>query len=85
MLTVGEMVCKAALMRTESRGAHYRADYQEEDDSQRLKAIEISCSRPSYKSPGSCFKLIDSKFENIIDLRNLPFHFPVVKRGSGDI
>jgi len=43
MLTVGEMVCKAALMRTESRGAHYRADYQEEDDSQRLKAIEISC------------------------------------------
>jgi succinate dehydrogenase/fumarate reductase flavoprotein subunit len=43
MLTVGEMVCRAALMRMESRAAHYRAEYHEEDDSQWLKAIEISC------------------------------------------
>lgn len=33
MLTVGEMVCRAALMRMENRGAHYRADYHDEDDS----------------------------------------------------
>ena len=42
MLTVSEMVCKAALVRTESRGAHYRADYTEEDNERWLKAVEIS-------------------------------------------
>ena len=43
MLTVAEMVCRSALMRTESRGAHYRTDYSEEDDEQWLKIIETSC------------------------------------------
>ena len=43
MLTVSEMVCRAALMRTESRGAHYRTDYSEEDNQRWLKTIEISC------------------------------------------
>ena len=40
MLTVAEMVCRAALTRTESRGAHYRDDYPEEDE-RWLKVIEI--------------------------------------------
>lgn len=38
---VGEMVARAALMRTESRGAHYREDYSQRDDKNWLKNIVI--------------------------------------------
>lgn len=39
MRLVAEMVCKAALKRTETRGSHFRADYPEEDNGQWLKNI----------------------------------------------
>jgi fumarate reductase (CoM/CoB) subunit A len=41
MLTVSEMVCRAALERAETRGAHYRADFPEENNEHWLKSIEI--------------------------------------------
>ena len=42
MLFSAEMVCRAALQRTESRGAHYRSDYPAENDKDWLKNIVIS-------------------------------------------
>lgn len=42
MLASAEMVCRAALMRTESRGSHYRSDYPAEDNDKWLKNIVIS-------------------------------------------
>jgi succinate dehydrogenase/fumarate reductase flavoprotein subunit len=47
MLQVSDMVVRSALLRTESRGAHYRSDYPEEDNRLWLKNIEI------YKKDGS--------------------------------
>jgi succinate dehydrogenase / fumarate reductase flavoprotein subunit len=41
MLFSGEMVCRAALLRCESRGAHYRSDYPSENDQDWLKNIVI--------------------------------------------
>jgi fumarate reductase (CoM/CoB) subunit A len=45
MLDVAEMVTRAALIRTESRGAHYRDDYPSQDDDHWLKNIVISRSK----------------------------------------
>jgi fumarate reductase (CoM/CoB) subunit A len=42
MLEVSEMLVRAALFRTESRGAHYRSDYPEENDSEWLKNVVIT-------------------------------------------
>lgn len=42
MLLVSEMVCKAAIMRTESRGSHYRTDFPGEDNGEWLKNIFIT-------------------------------------------
>jgi succinate dehydrogenase/fumarate reductase flavoprotein subunit len=41
MLLVGEMVCRSALERTESRGAHFRSDYPQENDDSWLVNIQI--------------------------------------------
>jgi fumarate reductase (CoM/CoB) subunit A len=42
MLKVSDLVVQSALLRTESRGAHYRSDYPKEDNNLWLKNIEIS-------------------------------------------
>jgi len=42
MLTVAEMICRAALFRTESRGAHRRREYPATDNGNWLRNILIS-------------------------------------------
>jgi succinate dehydrogenase/fumarate reductase flavoprotein subunit len=41
LLTVGELVASCALMREETRGSHFRADYPERDDSNWLGVITV--------------------------------------------
>jgi len=41
MLLLCDMICRAALMRTESRGSHYRHDFPEEDNANWMKNIVV--------------------------------------------
>lgn len=46
MLLMAEMICRAGLMRTESRGSHYRADFPQENNSDWLKNIVVRREGP---------------------------------------
>jgi succinate dehydrogenase/fumarate reductase flavoprotein subunit len=41
MLLVSKILCESALLRTESRGAHYRSDFPREDNQNWLKTIYV--------------------------------------------
>jgi len=41
MRLVGEMICRSALVRTESRGSHFRSDYPQENNDDWLKNIRV--------------------------------------------
>jgi len=41
MVTVGKLLVESALLRTESRGAHYRSDFPDKDDGRWLKHIVL--------------------------------------------
>lgn len=41
MVLISEILCRAALLRTESRGSHFRSDYPEEDNDNWLMNIVI--------------------------------------------
>src|SRR5207248_5133540 len=44
MLTASELIARSALMREESRGAHYREDFPNTDHTKWLKNIYLACN-----------------------------------------
>ena len=48
MLTIGRLVAHAALVRTETRGVHYRSDFPERDDMHWRKHIRMAHDKPPW-------------------------------------
>jgi succinate dehydrogenase/fumarate reductase flavoprotein subunit len=62
MLLLSEMVCRAALLRTESRGSHHRRDFPEEDNANWLKNIVIR-----KKETGMRLESVPVSLDKVID------------------
>lgn len=68
LANLSEMITKAALMREESRGSHYRADFTERDDKNWLRNIVIKKEQGKMKFtivPAMITKMKPSENENI--------------------
>jgi succinate dehydrogenase / fumarate reductase, flavoprotein subunit len=59
MLLVAEALAKGALERRESRGAHYREDYQQRDDANFMKST-VAKFDPATRSTSIGFMEIDA-------------------------
>ncbi len=48
LVTVGRLIAQAALLRTESRGCHFRSDYPEREEAWRVRIVQQRAEQPSH-------------------------------------
>ena len=65
-LSLEELATRAALLRTESRGSHYREDFSERNDKEWLKNIVF------YKSDGTVQMELRDADQSILPIEELP-------------